>query len=152
MSEVSESLKAVLGSTFSLYLKAHNYHWNVEGPNFSELHAFFGAVYEQMWQAVDPIAEQIRAVGDYSPGGLAVLYSYSVIPDETEQRDATSMLRQLDTDNSRVIVVLREAFSRAQETNNQGLMNFLADRLDKHAKLGWQLRAYTANRSPSDTQ
>lgn len=142
MSDLSDSMKVVLSTVFTLYLKAHRYHWNVEGSNFSEYHKFFGKVYENIWKSVDDIAEQIRALGEYAPGSFAEFHAFSDIEDETENPPAQQMFSILILDNQKVIETLNKAFILAQKESNQGLMNFLADRLDSHAKLGWMLKSF----------
>lgn len=143
MSELSDSMKVVLSTVFAFYLKAHRYHWNVEGNNFSEYHKFFGKVYEEIWESVDGIAEHIRALGEYAPGSFAEFHAFSTIMDETGNPLASSMFTNLLADNQKVIDVFNKAFELAQKESNQGLMNFLADRLDSHAKLGWMLKSFT---------
>ena len=143
MLELVQSMKVVLATSFSFYLKAHKYHWNVEGPNFSEYHKFLGDLYEEVQDSIDATAEHIRALGEYSPGSYAEFHAFSKISDETGVPVARSMFDNLLSDNQKMIDALNDAFAKAQEANKQGLMNYLADRLDIHAKHGWMLRSIT---------
>jgi starvation-inducible DNA-binding protein len=143
MSDLSDSMKNVLATTFAFYLKSHRFHWNVEGPNFMEYHDFFSKVYTETFEAIDSIAEQIRALGEYAPGSFAEFHAFSDIEDETENPPAQQMFSTLISDNQKVMNTLNDAFDLANTENNQGLMNFLADRLDKHSKLGWMLKSFT---------
>lgn len=142
MNELSASLKIALANTFSMYFKAISYHWNVEGIHFSQYHDFFGDLYGEVYGAVDPLAEHIRAVGQYAPHSLPDMLSAKTVTDDTErQTTVLGMLQQLENANIQVITSLNKAFELAQQNNLQGLMNFLADRLDVHAKHGWMIRS-----------
>jgi starvation-inducible DNA-binding protein len=130
-----------LASTFSFYLKAHNFHWNVEGPNFNDYHAFFGGLYAELWAAVDVFAEQIRALDAYSPGSLKRFSELSVIQDQINVPSSRAMLIELSSDNQKMIAELEKAFRLAEKNNKLGLSNFLQDRIDIHNKHGWMLKA-----------
>lgn len=142
MNELSAALKIVLSNTFVMYFKSHSYHWNVEGPNFNDYHGYFGGLYEELWGAVDPIAEHIRAIDQYAPVGLSDLYDAKTIADDQARVLFTKqMFLNLIDANDLVIESLNKAFDLATYSKKQGLCNFLADRLDVHAKYGWQLRS-----------
>ena len=138
---LADKLKVVLATSFAFYLKAHNYHWNVEGENFSEYHTFFGNLYEEVFAAVDVIAEQIRTLDEYVPGSLGRFYQLSTISDEANIPTAINMIRKLSDDNEKVIETLKEAHEAAEKENKIGIINFLEERIDIHEKHGWMLRA-----------
>jgi starvation-inducible DNA-binding protein len=141
MNELVEQMKVVLASTFSLYLKAHYFHWNVEGPNFPQYHSFMGDFYEEVYGSIDTIAEEMRALGVYAPGSLKRFSELSKVEDETAIPDAMRMIRILHMDNLIVLDELAKARELAESANKYGLVNFLEDRLDKHSKHDWMLRS-----------
>lgn len=141
MNELQASLKIALANTFVMYAKAHSYHWNVEGTNFAQYHEFFGDLYDEVYGAIDPLAEEIRAVDGYAPISVAdMLAAATVVEDVVKPASAQQMFGNLMTANQETIVSLNNAFNRA--AGNNGLQNFLADRLDKHAKHGWMLKSF----------
>lgn len=143
METLQEIMKKVLADTFALYLKAHNYHWNVEGQNFPQYHEFFGNLYEEIHGAVDPIAEHIRSLDAYAPGSFTRFMELTEIEDETTVPAGVEMARRLMTDNERVIATLNVAFKLATTMDKQGLADFIAGRIDIHNKHGWMLRSIT---------
>ncbi len=143
MDELIEQMKVTLANTFSFYLKAHNFHWNVESPNFGELHEFFESVYTDAWGAVDAIAERIRTLDAYAPGSLSRFRELSQISDENNIPDAHGMLTKLEADNKKVIESLKIAQKQAEAQDAVGIANFFQDRIDIHEKHGWMMRAYT---------
>ena len=143
METLQELMKKVLADTFAMYLKAHNYHWNVEGPMFVQLHDFFGELYGELHGAVDPIAEEIRALNAYAPGSFTRYLELSDIEDEMSIPDAMTMVRRLSEDNLKVLETLNVAFKLADEFDKQGLADFIAGRIDTHEKHGWMLRSIT---------
>ena len=143
MDTLQEIMKKVLADTFALYLKAHNYHWNVEGSNFPQYHEFFGNLYEELHGAVDPIAEEIRSLDTYAPGSFTRFMELTEIEDETSVPTGVEMARRLMTDNERVIATLNIAFKLAEQFDKQGLADFLAGRIDTHSKHAWMLRSIT---------
>jgi starvation-inducible DNA-binding protein len=136
-------MRKVLADTFAMYLKAHNYHWNVEGSNFPQYHDFFGNLYQELHGAVDPIAEEIRALDAYVPGSLSRFLELTEIEDELSIPNGVEMARRLMVDNQKVIMTLDMAFKLADELDQQGLADFIAGRLDAHKKHGWMLRSIT---------
>ena len=143
METLQEIMKKVLADTFALYLKAHQYHWNVEGQNFPQYHEFFGNLYEEIHGAVDPIAEHIRSLDAYAPGSFTRFMELTDIEDETTVPAGVEMARRLMTDNERVIATLNIAFKLATTMDKQGLADFIAGRIDIHNKHGWMLRSIT---------
>ena len=141
MEVLEEKMKVVLADTFAMYLKAHMFHWNVTGPNFNELHAFFGGIYEELWAAVDLIAEQIRTLDAYAPGSFTRFGQLATVKDETSIPPAMSMVARLKEDNDKVMESLKSAFLEAEKEKVYGLANFLQDRIDVHAKHGWMLKS-----------
>ena len=141
MEELVEKMKVVLASTYAFGLKAQNFHWNVEGPNFFQYHDLFAKLYDDVHGAVDQIAEEIRTLNAYAPASFIRYQQLSVIADETTIPEAMSMISKLNDDNTKVIGVLTEAFLAAEAAKVVGLANFLQDRIDIHSKHGWMLRA-----------
>lgn len=135
-------MKKTLADTFALYLKVHSFHWNVEGPYFPQLHAYFGDLYEELHGAVDPIAEQIRTLGSYAPpGSLSRFKELTELPDELNIPEALDMVRVLVVDNRTLINTLMTTFKLSNQLEKDGLSNFLADRIDVHHKHDWQLKS-----------
>lgn len=141
METLQEVMKKVLADTFAMYLKTHNYHWNVEGPLFSQYHSFFGTLYEELHDAVDPIAEEIRAMDVYAPGSFTRFMELTDIEDETIIPDSREMVRRLSLDNDKVLQSLNVAFKLATNFDKQGLADFLAGRIDVHNKHAWMFRS-----------
>lgn len=142
MDELVNAVRQCLGNTFVMYFKTHGFHWNVEGIHFSQYHEFFGDLYEDLYGAVDPLAEELRALGVYAPKNLSEIYGYATIMESDIVGDnIRDMLLALEKDNLIVIATLTKAFDIATKTGKQGVANFIADRLDKHEKHGWQIRA-----------
>jgi starvation-inducible DNA-binding protein len=142
MEELSTSMKIVLANTFAMYLKAQGHHWNVEGKDFSQLHDFFSTLYEELFAAIDKIAEEIRALDVYAPYGLDTLSSIATIKDSSIYGNSVpSMLQDLIEANVAVVEALNAAHKMADTAGNRGLVNLLEERLDVHAKHMWMLRA-----------
>jgi starvation-inducible DNA-binding protein len=141
METLVEIMRKVLADTFAMYLKAHNYHWNVEGPNFPQYHDFFGKLYEELHGAVDPIAEEIRSLDAYAPGSFTRFLELTEIQDETNVPMAREMAAKLLADNQIVLNTLNMAFKLADQFDKQGLADFVAGRIDVHNKHAWMLRS-----------
>ena len=141
MEQLIEKMKVVLASVFSLYLKTHYFHWNVEGPNFPQYHSFLNELYEEIYGSIDIIAEEIRTLGAYAPGSFTRYKDMTIIEDEINIPQALSMMTKLHEDNLKVIVLLKETQKMAEEENAVGLANFLQDRIDRHYKHDWMLRS-----------
>jgi starvation-inducible DNA-binding protein len=137
------ALKVVLGNSFVMYFKAHSYHWNVEGKNFSEYHKFLGELYEEIHDAIDAIAEQIRAANEYAPFSLNDLYRMKTIEEDVMRLETPEqMFGSLLAANNEVIESLNKLFTAADAANEQGLADFAAGRIDTHKKHGWMLRSF----------
>ena len=142
MEELVKSMRVCLSNTFVLYFKAHAFHWNVEGIHFPTYHGFFGDFYADLYGAVDPTAEEIRALGVYAPTGLNELYKDATISDSVlTGNDVPSMLQELIVGNNVILSNLLNAFTIATKANQQGLADFLAGRIDIHKKHKWMLES-----------
>ena len=141
--ELIISMKKVLADTFVMYFKAHTYHWNVEGADFKQYHDFFGGIYEELFAAVDEIAEHIRQLDGYTPTSLMELKSYSMISEDEEAVSAMSMVNRLLDTNNLILASLMMAYKDAEAATELGLANFLQDRIAAHQKHGWMLKATT---------
>jgi starvation-inducible DNA-binding protein len=139
---LADSLKTLLATNFAYYLKAQGFHWNVEGPDFSELHGFFQAIYEDAYSALDPTAEYIRYLGEYSPASLERFSELTEIAGQTKIPRARLMLEELKVNNDQMLDLLSRCFDEANNDNEQGIANFLAERLSAHGKYRWQLTSY----------
>jgi len=133
--------KVAFASEFSFYLKAHNFHWNVEGPDFLEYHDLFGKIYEEVYGKIDDFAEKIRSIGSYVPGSYDRFSMLSKIQDETNVLDKDQMVKELLLDNEKMIKIFKFAYDAAEAEGEHGFSNFLAERMDAHRKHGWMLRA-----------
>jgi len=136
---LEQAMKVALANTFAFYLKTHNFHWNVEGPDFVQYHKFLDDLYNEVWLAVDAIAEHIRALDMYAPGSFQRYSELSTIKDQTMVPRAELMFEELLHDNQLVIESLEQAYQLAD--GHLGLQNFLQDRMDRHEKHGWMIRA-----------
>jgi starvation-inducible DNA-binding protein len=138
---LSDNLKVLLASTNSLSIKAQNFHWNVEGPNFPQYHDFFSNFYEEVYGSVDRVAEYIRTLDSYAPGSLTRYAELTIIQDQTKIPRAELMFAELLEDNQKMIELLNSCFQSAEQENKQGIANFIAERLDAHEKHQWMIRS-----------
>jgi starvation-inducible DNA-binding protein len=146
MDKLIASLKVALGNTFTMYFKAHSYHWNVEGMFFSQFHDFFGDIYEDVYGAVDPLAEELRKLDVYAPISLMEIYGYkTIMEDSAKPATVHEMIVNLLEANTEVLNCLTPLFDVATTEKQQGLANFIADRMDAHKKFEWQLQATLKN-------
>jgi len=139
---LSDLLKTLLATNFAYYLKAHGFHWNVEGPDFGELHTFFEMIYSDVYEANDAIAEYIRSLQEYAPASFERFGELTKIPGQTKIPRAKLMLEELLHDNEIMLQLLNECFDVATQERQQGIANFMADRISQHGKFGWQLRSF----------
>lgn len=146
MDELAQLMKRVLANSFAFYLKAHNYHWNVEGPDFKEYHDLFSGIYEEVYDSVDTAAEFIRTLGSYAPGSFSRFSQLSNIEDETKIPTARVMIERLLSDNEIVLASIKETYDAAEAAGEHGLSNFLAERQAAHKKHAWMLNATLKNR------
>jgi starvation-inducible DNA-binding protein len=141
MNELQKALQIAFASEFSFFLKAQNYHWNVTGPLFPQLHDLFGKIYEEVYDSIDPFAEEIRASGAFAPASLERFNMLSKVNDDNEVSSADSMLRELLDDSNKMVKILKLCFDIAVANGEEGLADFLAGRMDAHKKHSWMLRA-----------
>jgi starvation-inducible DNA-binding protein len=141
METLIEQLKTILGTNFALYLKAHGYHWNIEGPNFPQYHKFLGKFYESVYGNVDLIAEKIRMLDSYAPTSLSRMVELSDVPETDSIPSALAMLADLKKDNDKYIIHLRAGIVAADQAGEPAVSNFLQDILDQHQKQAWMLRS-----------
>jgi len=140
-SNLVSQLRQVMADNFVFYFKAHSFHWNVEGPNFPQYHEFLEGVYTNAFGAVDRIAEEIRALGEYAPMSLNELINTSSLMENTSQRNAMNMFSILSDDNQNILGGLLATQKMAEAANQVGLANYLQDLYDSHKKLAWMLSA-----------
>lgn len=138
---IVDLLKTAFADTFTFYLKAQYYHWNVEGPNFPQYHEFLGKLYEEVYSSIDTLAELIRTTDSYSPGTLTRLKELTTIEESEVVPDAKTMMLNLLQDNNKVLLSLTVAYQVADEDGELGIANFLQDRIQAHQKHGWMLKA-----------
>ncbi len=139
---IAEGLSRLLADTYTLYLTTHNFHWNVTGPMFSSLHAMFQAQYTELWNAVDPIAERIRALGAKAPGSYGQFHALTSVPDAPSQAPkALDMVRILMQGHETVARTARSIFSLAEKAGDPPSADLLTQRLDSHEKTAWMLRS-----------
>jgi starvation-inducible DNA-binding protein len=139
---LADALKTLLATEYAFVTKAQQFHWNVEGPDFGQLHKFFNMIYDDVYSAIDPTAEYIRALNEYAPGSFERFAELSRISGQTKIPRARLMLEELLANNDQMLELLNECFAAAESVNQQGIMNFLAERIDAHQKHGWMLRSY----------
>jgi len=135
------SLKTAFASEFSFYLKAHNFHWNVEGPLFGQLHELFERIYSEVYGSIDTFAEHLRALQLYTPASLQKFSMLTTVDDENEVPMWSDMLQELLADSDKMAEIFRITFDMAEANGDHGLSNFLADRQDVHKKHSWMLRS-----------
>ena len=138
---IAEGLSKVLADSYSLYLKTHKFHWNVEGPMFRTLHLMFEEQYTELATAVDEIAERIRALGFPAPGSYSEFAKLTSIPDGQSSNDAPAMIRELVEGQETVIRTCRELFPAVDEANDEPTADLLTTRMQTHEKTAWMLRA-----------
>jgi starvation-inducible DNA-binding protein len=139
--EIADGLSRLLADTYTLYLKTHNYHWNVVGPMFNTLHLMFETQYNELALAVDLIAERIRALGVPAPGSYHQFAELSSIPEETDVPDATEMIRRLVEGQETVVRTARSVFPVAERANDESTADLLTQRMQIHEKTAWMLRS-----------
>lgn len=139
--QIAEGLSRLLADTYTLYLKTHNFHWNVTGPMFNTLHTMFEQQYTELATAVDQIAERIRALGMPAPGSYKQFASLTSIQEETGVPAAEEMIAQLVKDQEAVARTAREVFPLADEAHDEPTADLLTQRMQIHEKTAWMLRA-----------
>lgn len=141
MDNLQKAAKVAFASEFTFYLKAHFFHWNVEGSNFTQLHDLFGKIYEEVYGSIDDFAEKLRSLGAYAPGSNSRFNVLSYINDEEQVLPAEAMIAELLEDSDNMVQVLKRVYDVAESAGEHGFSNFLAERMDAHRKHSWMLRA-----------
>jgi starvation-inducible DNA-binding protein len=139
---LSDALKQFLASTFAYYLKAHMFHWNVEGPDFGELHKFLSKIYEDAFDSIDQIAEYIRTEEEYAPGSFERFQELSLIQGQTKVPRARLMLEELLADTETMKDLSKNLFDAATQAGREDIADFAANRQGAHGKYAWQLKSY----------
>jgi starvation-inducible DNA-binding protein len=142
--KIAEGLSRFLADSYTLYLKTHNFHWNVTGPMFNALHVMFETQYTEQWTALDEIAERIRALGFNAPGSYAEFTQLSSIPEEPGLSDAADwreMVRQLVVGNEAVCRTARKVLKTGDDAGDDPTVDLLTQRLQTHEKYAWMLRS-----------
>jgi starvation-inducible DNA-binding protein len=138
---IADGLSRLLADEYTLYLKTHNFHWNVTGPMFSTLHLMFETQYTELALAVDQVAERIRALGFPAPGSYREFAKLSSIAEASGSPDAKAMIRQLVDGQEAVARTAREVFPLADDANDQPTADLLTQRMEVHEKTAWMLRS-----------
>jgi len=138
---IAQGLSRLLADTYDVYLKTHNFHWNVEGPMFQTLHLMFMDQYTEAWNAIDPIAERIRALGHYAPGSYAQHVKIATIKEAVGVPKAEKMVAELIAGQEAVARTARSVLPLADEANDQPTLDLLTQRLNIHEKNAWMLRS-----------
>ena len=138
---IADGLARLLADTYTLYLKTHNYHWNVTGPMFSTLHLMFETQYNELALAVDQIAERIRALGHPAPGSYRAFSRLSSIQEEENVPSAEEMIRQLVIGQETVVRTAREVFPTVDRAHDEPTADLLTQRMQIHEKNAWMLRS-----------
>ena len=142
--KIADGLSRLLADTYTLYLKTHNFHWNVTGPMFNTLHLMFETQYNELALAVDAIAERIRALGVAAPGSYKEFAKLSSIPEADGVPAAEDMIRQLVEGQEAVVRTAREIFPATEAANDEPTADLLTQRMLTHEKTAWMLRAMLA--------
>jgi starvation-inducible DNA-binding protein len=141
MESLQLSLQKTLADAFTMYFKAHTFHWNVEGPDFKQYHDLFGGIYEEVYGSIDLLAEHIRQIDAYTPTSLKQLSGLTVVTEDETVMPALQMIKSLMDANSMVLASLMLSYRDADAASELGLANFLQDRIAAHQKHAWMLKA-----------
>ena len=144
-SEISQGLSRLLADSYTLYLKTHNYHWNVTGPMFNTLHLMFEEQYNELALAVDEIAERIRALGFPAPGSYAAFSELTSIDEQTGSLSAEEMIADLVAGQETVARTARSIFAAVEEASDEPTADLLTQRMQVHEKTAWMLRSLLAD-------
>jgi starvation-inducible DNA-binding protein len=139
--KIADGLSRLLADTYTLYLQTHNFHWNVEGPMFNTLHLMFMAQYTELWNALDAIAERIRALGYPAPGTYKAFANLTSIEETDGVPDALDMVRILVKGHEAVTRTARKVFPAAEKASDESTADLLTQRLQIHEKTAWMLRS-----------
>jgi starvation-inducible DNA-binding protein len=139
--KIAAGLSRLLADNFTLYLKTHNFHWNVTGPMFNTLHLMFETQYNELWLALDAIAERIRSLGVPAPATATEFAKLTSIPETTGQPSAEEMIRLLVEGNEAVVRTARKVFPAVEAANDEPTADLLTQRMQIHEKNAWMLRS-----------
>ena len=139
-SQVADALEDLLCNVVVFYFSAHRAHWNVAGPDFTEYHQLFGAIYDDVFESIDDLAENIRKLGEFPPA-LGHIVEMASFKDDSMTTDAKELALDIYKKNVVMIAMLKAAFDACNAANEQGVANFIAERIDMHQKWQWQLGA-----------
>ena len=142
---LSDALKQFLATTYAYTIKAQYFHWNVEGPDFGQLHKFFQKIYDDAYGAVDQIAEYIRTEEEYTPGSFERFQELSLITGQTMVPRARLMLEELLADTNAMKDLSKSLFDAAVEAGREDIADFAANRQGAHGKYAWQIKSYLKN-------
>lgn len=143
MASLADELKVLMSDVVTMYFVAHGYHWNVEGQDFSQYHDLFSDIYGDVYGSLDPIAENIRKLGEYAPFTLSKFTELRTVEAKEVRPNPQAMAKALLKVNEGVLKSISAAFDAATREDEQGIANFLAERDDMHKKWAWQLTAST---------
>ncbi len=139
--EIAGGLSRLLADTYTLYLKTHYFHWNVTGPHFNSLHLAFETQYTELWNAVDLLAERIRALGVFAPGTYSEFSKLTSIKEVTTPPVWNEMVKQLVEGHETVVRTAREVLPVASDAGDEVTVSLLSDRMEVHEKTAWMLRS-----------
>lgn len=142
--QVAEGLKVLLADSYTLYLQTHNFHWNVTGPRFRELHLMFEEQYTELATAVDEIAERIRTLGVYAPGTYKAYAALSNIKEVDDVPEAAEMVQILTRGHEQIVKSCRAVLKPAQKADDESTVSLVSDRMVLHEKTAWMLRSLLA--------
>jgi starvation-inducible DNA-binding protein len=141
LSELQNAARIAFASEFAFYLKAQEFHWNVEGVHFQQFHALFQTIYTEVYDIVDDFAEKLRALGCYAPGSLSKMSILSRIEDQDVVIADAEMINTLLADSDKLCILFKMVYDLAEAEGEHGFSNFLAERMDAHRKHSWMLRS-----------
>ena len=142
MNELTTAIKVLLANATVMYYKAHQFHWNIEGIEFTQYHEFFGDLYTEVYGSIDPTAEWLRKLDEYAPVSMDELFKYKTLKEESQRVDKLEdIFVSLIAANQEVLDSLNKVFTIANANKQQGVCNFIADRIDTHQKHAWFLKA-----------
>ena len=142
MNELTTAIKVLLANATVMYYKAHQFHWNIEGIEFTQYHEFFGDLYTEVYGSIDPTAEWLRKLDEYAPVSMDELFKYKTLKEESHRVEKLEdIFVSLIAANQEVLDSLNKVFTIANANKQQGVCNFIADRIDTHQKHAWFLKA-----------
>ena len=142
MNELTTAIKVLLANATVMYYKAHQFHWNIEGIEFTQYHEFFGDLYTEVYGSIDPTAEWLRKLDEYAPVSMDELFKYKTLKEESQRVEKLEdIFVSLIAANQEVLDSLNKVFAIANSNKQQGVCNFIADRIDTHQKHAWFLKA-----------